>query len=256
MYKKLAIITLTVISLPGAAYVHAEEPHAAHWDYTGKADPTHWGDLSPDYAQCKLGKHQSPIDITNTTKAQLTPLQFDYHSIPLVIENNGHTIKVNADNAGTLTIGKDSYKLVQFHVHDPSEEAINGKRADLVIHLVHQNEKGQLAVVAVLFNASSQKNAANPLLEAELKVLPPTPGKPQTYKEVKIDVNQLLPKDRNYYTYEGSLTVPPCQEGVKWIVLKQTVSMSLEELAKFRALYPNNARPLQPVRDRQVFSSD
>jgi carbonic anhydrase len=234
---------------------HKEAAHAggaAHWSYEGDTGPTHWGNLSADYGLCATGLKQSPINITHSVKAELPPLEFNYTPIPLAIQNNGHTIKITADKAGTLTIDKDIYQLLQFHTHSPSEMTIDGKAADMVIHMVHKNAKGELAVVAVHFKVGE---TANPLIEQLWKVMPKTAGKVQSHN-VQIDVNQLLPADQNYYTFEGSLTTPPCSEGVRWIVLKQMMPISAEQLAQHKALYPNNVRPVQPLNGREILSSN
>lgn len=223
------------------------------WGYEGKTGPVYWDCLSEEYALCGNGKQQSPIDITESIKADLPPLTFNYHPIPLIIENNGHTIQITADKAGTLKIGENAYQLVQFHFHTPSEEAINGKRTNMVIHLVHQNIQGELAVVAVLLKTG---NIANSCIETLWNLMPKTPGEAQ-HHEVQIDINQLLPTSQNdYYTFAGSLTTPPCTEGVKWVILKQTVSISPTQLAQYQAVYTENARPLQPLNDRKVLSSN
>jgi carbonic anhydrase len=251
-YKKLAVATVAALGLQLAAWDHCDANDKAHWSYEGKTGPTHWGSLSEEYVLCATGKQQSPIDITESVTANLPPLEFNYSPIPLVIENNGHTIKMTADKAGTLKIGDDEYQLLQFHTHTPSEEAINGKLANMVIHLVHKNAQEQLAVVAVLLEVGE---TANPLIETLWKVMPKTVTKPQQH-ETQIDVNQLLPQDKNYYTFEGSLTTPPCSEGVRWMVLKQPVSISAQQLAQYQAVYPENVRPLQPLNDRKVSSSN
>jgi len=249
MLKKLTVLTLAMLSVStNATEVKA---HATpHWSYTGPTGPTHWGNLSPEYTACKTGQKQSPINITKSVKANLPALQFNYHPVPLAIENNGHSIKVEAP-AGTLRMGEVSYQLQQFHFHTPAEEAIQGKRADLVVHLVHR-EGEHLAVVAIFLN----QGKSNPLIEAIWKVLPKTVGALVKHEAISVDLNQWLPVDKNYYTYEGSLTTPACTEGVKWLVLKQPMTISAEQLAKFRELYPNNARPLQALNGREVLSSN
>ncbi len=257
-HKKLAFATLAALGLQLGAcnnetdHKNAHENGPAHWSYEGETAPNHWGKLSEEYALCSTGKQQSPIDITESVTTNLPPLMFNYSPIPLIIENNGHTIKITADKAGTLKIGDDEYQLLQFHHHTPSEGAINGERADMVIHMVHKNAQNQLAVVAVYFNTG---DTANPLIESLLKVMPKTEGKAQQH-ETQIDINQLLPKDQNYYTFEGSLTTPPCTEGVKWLILKQSVSISAAQLTQLKAVYLANARPLQPLNDRKVLSSN
>jgi carbonic anhydrase len=264
VYKKLAIATLAVLGLQMNSYAteeshksdkadaKAKASHHAVWSYEGKTGPAHWGSLSEEYALCSAGKQQSPIDISKSTKADLPPLEFHYNPTSLVVMNNGHTIEVGADKASTLKIGDESYHLLQFHTHTPSEGAINGKRADMVIHFVHINDQKKLAVVGVYLEKGK---TANPLIEKVWKVMPKTLGKFQ-HHDIQIDANQLLPQDKNYYTFTGSLTTPPCSEGVKWMILKQPVSISAEQLALYQAVYPHNARPLQALNDREVLSSN
>ncbi len=255
-YKKLVVTTLTVLGLQASAVIPFNQAYAAgpKWGYSGDVGPEHWGGLSPDYALCKNGKQQSPVDITNSVKTDLPALKFDYKPISLVIQNKEFTMNVSAEDAGTLTVGDQSYKLLHFHSHVPSDEAINGKRTDMAIHLSHKNDKGESLGVTVFLNAGA--GAGNPVIEALVKALPKTPGEPQKHKEVNIDLNQLLPKDLNYFTYEGSLTWPPCTEGVKWVLLKEPVTISAEQLAKFSEMYPATVRPLQPLGDRKVLSSN
>jgi carbonic anhydrase len=229
----------------------AAEPAHAHWDYAGKAGPTHWGELEHDFASCKLGKLQSPIDIRGAKAAKLAPLGFHYHGGAGEIVNNGHTVQVNLADGGSLDLASGNYKLVQFHFHTPSEESINGKRYPLVAHLVHKNDAGDLAVVAVLFK-EGKENAALKQVFAEL------PGKAGDKHPLasEIDLATLLPAKHGYYAYMGSLTTPPCSEGVHWQVLKQPVELSKGQLASFRKLYAMNARPLQPLNGRAVEASN
>jgi len=255
-YQKLAVATVAALGLQLSAcnnndMEHHSDAHSnAHWSYEGETGPSHWGTLSEEYALCGTGQQQSPIDITESVTADLPPLEFNDSPIPVVIENNGHTIKMTA--AGTLKIGDDEYQLFQFHTHTPSEEAINGKQADMVIHMVHKNAQDQLAVVAVLLEVGE---TANPLIQTLWNVMPKMVSKAQQY-DTLIDLNQLLPQDKNYYTFEGSLTIPPCSEGVRWMVLKQPVSISGEQLAQYQSVYPKNVRPLQAVNGRKVLSSN
>jgi len=230
-----------------------ETSQDTHWSYEGDTGPEHWGSLSEEYAACATGKKQSPINIVDsTTAADLPPLEFNYTPIPLVIENNGHTVEMTADEAGSLKMGDETYQLLQFHTHTPSEGAVNDIRSDMVIHLVHQNDQDKIAVVALFLKVGE---VANPLIETLWNVMPTTVVEPQKH-DVQIDINQLLPKDRNYYNYDGSLTTPPCTEGVNWIVLKQPMSISTEQLKQYQAVYSHNARPLQDLNDRKVLSSD
>jgi carbonic anhydrase len=225
----------------------AQEPHAPHWSYEGVSGPPHWGDLSPDYSQCKTGQEQSPINIVNPTAATLPPINFHYSPSPLKLIDNGHTVQVNYAPGSYIVVGDKRYDLVQFHFHHPSEEAIDGKHYDIVIHLVHKNAEGRLAVVAVLF----REGTGNAAIEAMIDHLP-TAKEQQVATDATIDAAMLLPTTRSYYTFGGSLTTPPCTEGVTWFVLQTPSTISSSELGTLARLYPNNARPLQPLNARTI----
>ena len=233
------------------AISRAQESHAPHWSYDGKEDPKHWGSLDPAFATCQTGHNQSPIDISHAKLADLPKLKFDYKSVPLSIINNGHTIMVNYAPGSTLTVGSKTYILKQFHFHHPSEEHINGKGFDMVGHLVHADADGHLAVVAVLFKAG----VPNPLLETLWKNIPPEKDKTVEVSTVSVNAEDLLPSQRGYYTYSGSLTTPPCTEGVTWYVLKYTSSLSNDQLATITKLYPHDNRPTQKLNHRKVLES-
>ena len=238
----LASLAAALVALPATA---SDQTH--HWSYSGEEGPSHWG------AVCKTGKAQSPIDI-NTAAAKsekLPPLSFDYRPGPLHIIDNGHSIQVNVEPGSSLTVGADRYSLVQFHFHKPSEEAIDGRHFAMVVHLVHQDSQGNFAVVALLLKAG----ADNPLINRLWRNLPREKGREETFHAVTISPAQLLPVSRAYFAYEGSLTTPPCTEGVRWFVLKSPATIGLNELSRFAQLYPRNARPLQPLNGRKVLSS-
>jgi carbonic anhydrase len=234
-----------------AATALAEEP--AHWSYRGNAGPSHWGALEHEFESCSLGKHQSPIDIKHAAvkKANLDAIKFEYKPSALKIIDNGHTVQVNYDTGSTITVGAKQYELVQFHFHRPSEEKIDGKAADMVVHLVHKNSDGKLAVVAVLVHSGH----ANPLIETLWKHLPTEKGKEQVVADTQIDAAALLPANRAYYTFTGSLTTPPCSEDVTWFVLRNPTQFSHQEVARFAKIYPMNARPVQPLNGRLVQTS-
>lgn len=218
-----------------------------HWSYSGEGGPEHWVSLDSKFAACKTGQAQSPIDIKTATTAELPALQFDYHPSPLNIVDNGHTIMVTYAPGSTLKVGDKVYELKQFHFHHPSEEQIDGKPSDMVAHLVHQDSKGHLAVVAVLLKTGSP----NSVLDVLWSHLPKEKDQTISVPDV-INVANLLPASRGYYTYSGSLTTPPCTEGVRWFVLKQTVEVSPQQVQAFAKLYPDNARPVQPLHGRTV----
>ena len=226
--------------------------HSHSWGYTGLTGPANWGDLDPHYKPCKEGMSQSPIDITGAAGTTDMKLKFDYSPVPLEIMNNGHTIKVNYSGKGTLTVGEKEYKLLQFHFHAPSEGAIKGKRYDLCAHLVHKGSDG-LAVVAVYFDTGLAKG--NEFLKKLWMHLPAKTDEKKMMKEIMINAMDMLPKDMSFYHFMGSLTTPPCSEGVKWFVLKNPVPLSAMEKKAFTSIFPNNARPLQKLNGRKVLES-
>ena len=242
-----------------------EAHHDVHWSYfDGPGGPENWGNLSKANLACSTGKTQSPININvdRAVKAELPPLEFLYRPSPLSIVDNGHTVMVNYGEGSNLLVDGRQYRLVQFHFHKPSEEAINGERTDMVVHLVHQHYDGSLAVVGVLMNtktlASAKKSwfgseagKENPMIQTLWNNVPLVKGKTET-PGVMIDVNQLLPADRSYFTYMGSLTTPPCSENVLWFVMKNPIYVSEEQVKNFDRIYPMNARPLQPKGDRLI----
>ena len=242
-----------------------KEVHTHHWSYfDGPEGPENWGNLSKDNLACLKGKSQSPININidRAVKAQLNPIEFIYRPSPLSIIDNGHTIMVNYGEGSNLMVDGRQYRLVQFHFHKPSEEAINGERTDMVAHLVHQHHDGDLAFVAVLMStikpASSRKYwwgddsvKENSFINILWNNVPLVKGKTEA-PGVMIDINQMLPADKSYFTYMGSLTTPPCSENVLWLVLKNPIYVSEEQVKNFDRMYPMNARPLQPKGDRLV----
>jgi carbonic anhydrase len=223
----------------------AEDKH--HWTYHGHGGPAEWGTLERDFASCKLGKLQSPVDIRGAKAADLPDIQFDYKPAPLRIIDNGHSIQVNYAPGSTIEVGGKRYELVQFHFHKPSEEKIAGKAHDMVAHLVHKDADGKLAVVAVLID----KGGANPAIATIWKNLPKDKEK-EIEAPATIDASALLPGDKRYYTFQGSLTTPPCSEDVRWFVLKTPVRIESSQVAAFGKLYPMNARPTQPLNGRSI----
>jgi carbonic anhydrase len=224
------------------------QEHAAHWSYSGATGPAHWGAEDPANATCSTGTRQSPIDIEKATTAALPAIEFAYKAIPLTVTDTHHSFQVNAPaGSGGITVGGDHYDLVQFHFHRPSEEAIRGKHYAMVAHLVHKNDKGELAVVAVLIHAGADNAFLKPIFDNF-----PSGGTESKVAGTDIDLTQLLPAKRGYYTFEGSLTTPPCSEHVRWFVLKNAVQASKAQVGQFATHYPHNARPLQALNDRKV----
>jgi carbonic anhydrase len=217
------------------------------WGYDGSVNPTKWGKLSPEFTKCELGVEQSPIDIKDVVKGSSAPITFNYNSSPLVLVNNGRTIQVNYAPDSSMTVGGEKYDLLQFHFHTPSEHRINGKAAPMELHLVHRNQAGQLAVVAVMINNGKE----DPLISKVWQEIPPV-GQTKTVKSTTINAANLLPDRRSYYSYTGSLTTPPCSEAVKWHILTEAISLSQSQIDRFGELYHVDARPIQPIGNRKI----
>jgi carbonic anhydrase len=221
-----------------------------HWSYEGENGPQAWGTLKPDFNACAVGKRQSPINIeeSNTLQGPAEPLQFNYQLSSGTVVNNGHTIQVDLFGDNSLTVRNSVYKLLQFHFHTPSEERVNQQGFAMVAHLVHRNIEGQLAVVSVLLDPG----VANALINKVWTHMPLDANDRVRMPAGIIDMNELLPKDQRYYQFMGSLTTPPCTEGVLWMVLKQPTTLSPAQIKLFSQLFPNNARPVQPLNGRAV----
>lgn len=236
----------------GHAHAHAQGGGAGlHWSYAGEGGPAHWAALKPEFATCGSGQRQSPIDIRGGIRVDLEPIRFDYRPSSFSVIDNGHTVQANVAGANSLEVGGRRYDLQQFHFHRPSEERIEGRAAEMSMHLVHRDPEGRLAVVAVLL----EQGPAHPAVQLVWNSLPLERHQEQV-APLPLDLNLLLPDDRRYFTYMGSLTTPPCSEGVLWMVLKQPVFLSPQQLAVFARLYPMNARPVQPLAGRLVKESN
>lgn len=213
-----------------------------HWGYEGAEGPSHWGGL------CSSGKNQSPVDLRDAVSAKLAPLSFKYESLAQDVLNNGHTVQVTYAPGSTLTLDSHPYQLKQFHFHAPSENLLDGKHFPLEAHFVHADADGNLAVVAVFF----ETGAANAALAKLGKDLPLRAGDKHDL-DVKLAAAELMPKTREYYRFSGSLTTPPCSEGVNWLVLKHPVSASEQQIEQLHAaMGHDNARPVQPLNARVI----
>ena len=242
---------------PASAAAGAKRPaaspttHASPWAYDGAHGPSEWARLAPENATCASGQRQSPIDITDGIKVELDAVQFDYRPSGFRVVDNGHTVQVNVTPGNTIEVLGRRYELVQFHFHRPSEERIDGKPFDMVAHLLHKSADGKLAMVAVLL----ERGSAQPVVQAVWNNLP-LEKDDEVAAKGQIDLTELLPSDRRYFTYMGSLSTPPCKEGVLWMVMKTPVAISPEQLAIFARLYPMNARPIQPLHGRIIKESN
>ncbi len=248
---------------PSAAVVAAVEPSRAAkasgpvpppgsaWAYAGVAGPAAWGAIRPEFKLCGNGQRQSPIDIRDGIAVELETVQFDYRASDFKVIDNGHTVQVNIGNGNSIQVGGRRYELVQFHFHRPAEERINGRSFDMSLHLVHQDAEGRRAVVGLLL----ERGAPQPVVQTVWNNLPLEKSIEQAGLN-PMDLMQLLPSDRGYYTYMGSMTTPPCDEGVLWMVMRQPVTVSQSQLDIFARLYPMNARPLQSAAGRLIKQSE
>jgi carbonic anhydrase len=238
------LVSIAVSLFPAIVLADGIQPH---WGYGGVANPTAWGKLSSDFSKCELGVEQSPIDIKGAVKGSSAPIGFNYKSSPLVVVNNGHTIQVNYAPGSSITINGEKYVLLQFHFHTPSEHQIAGKASAMEVHLVHRNAAGKIAVVGVMMNDGKE----NPLISKVWQAIPPS-GKINALEKTMINAANLLPTNKSYYSYAGSLTTPPCSESVKWHVLKTSISLPEQQINAFEKLYQVDARPIQPIGNRKI----
>ena len=246
--SKLRIVLLSVSSFAAVGTLLAAE--GVHWGYHGEIGPEHWAELSPEYAACGIGLNQSPIDITDTVEADLDTLNFDYHAGATAIINNGHTLQVNVAPGSWLRIGDDEFQLIQFHAHSPLEHQVNGELFPLEEHFVHQNESGALAVVSVLYRAGEFNGHI-----ARLGAAAPTEINQPVQLDVDITFFELYSDHDSYYRYNGSLTTPPCTEGVRWFVLKTKGHIAPEQAENFVDLIGEDARGPQPLNARIVLEN-
>jgi carbonic anhydrase len=228
---------------------HAADTAPPHWSYSGETGPEHWGSEDPSFATCSIGTHQSPIDIEKAVVKDLPELKLGYKDTALNVTDTGHSFQVNAQSgSGGLNVGDDRYDFVQVHFHQPSEERLHGKQYSLVAHIVHKNDRGELAVVAVLFRTGKTNEFLKPIFDN-------FPAKGTTENDVagkSINIGKLLPEHHGYYTFDGSLTTPPCTEHVRWFVLKTPVELSQTQLQQFEARYAHDNRPTQPLNGRVI----
>lgn len=221
--------------------------HGPGWSYSGPNGPEYWGRLDAAWAACAAGQQESPIDLSGAVDADLGPLDLEWPKLPGRVFDTGHAIQVEASPGANLTMGGKGYQLLQFHVHQPSEHLLNGRRYPLEIHFVHTAPDGTLGVVGVFAEAG----VASPALQAVLNAAGAAAGADR----IAVDLPALLPDDRSYFRYAGSLTTPPCSETVDWAVLAEPISVSDAQIEAIARLHPGNTRPLQPLNRRFLLRS-
>ncbi len=207
--------------------------------------------MKPEFATCASGQEQSPIDISSANKGDLVKIDFNYKASPVKVLNNGHTIQVNFGAENTIKIGSQTYKLLQFHFHSPSENTINKKAYDMEAHFVHKNDKGELAVIGVMMQAGE----ANKIVDSVWAAIPKEINKEEALT-AQINPSDLMPATKQFYHFKGSLTTPPCSEGVNWFVLKDAINVSADQVKAFVATVGQNARPVQALNKRSVATSN
>ena len=247
--KIFFFVLLLVVSAcaPGEEPTSAQPPSTAHWAYEGEEGPLHWGEVDPAYELCGTGKNQSPIDIASPSEQDVANIVFHYQSSEVNILNNGHTVQVNYDAGSYLELDGIRFDVAQFHYHAPSEHEIDGKLFAAEMHLVHKSADGKLAVVGLLLQEGSANEAFDPFINN----LPAEPSD-VINAGVKINAMSFLPNIQTTYRYSGSLTTPPCSEGVNWLVMTTPVELSSAQLNKLVNLFEGNNRPVQPLHDRSL----
>lgn len=238
------------VCLAKLAMADTAEHKATHWTYEGEAGPEQWGSLSPDFKVCDLGLQQSPIDLVDATRAEISPIAISWSNGQFAVLNNGHTIQVNCKSSGSIAIEGHDFDLLQFHFHHPSEHKLNDQSFDLECHFVHKSAQNGLAVLGVFFRPGADNAALQPVFDA----MPAETG--QEVPLAGLDLNSLLPQTRSYFRYKGSLTTPPCGEIVTWTVFKDPIEASHEQIAKFAGMFPMNARPVQNLNRRFLLESN
>ena len=248
-------LTALVLALASLTAVPTAAQSTAPWDYEGKRGALEWGKLDPAYQACSHGHEQSPVDIRGARlNKALKPIEFHYIAGPVTLEHNGHTIVVHVDPGSYIVAGGVRYNLVQFHFHHPGEEAVKGKLTDMDIHLVHQSADGKQVVIAIRLTEDIT-TPPNAVLATLWQHLPAKAGVSNKVAE-PINPGGLLPADRGYWTYMGSLTAPPCSEGVRWFVFEQQVTLSRDQLRAFGNLFKINSRPLQDTHGRRIEANE
>ncbi|MFT4436730.1 carbonic anhydrase [Caballeronia sp. 15715] len=243
-----AFLFAAVVSLTASA-----ETTGHGWTYDGEHGPAHWGAMSEALHACESGRAESPINIDGAKKApaDMPRLKFNYQPLPIDIINTGHAVQFNATpGTDSITLGDQAYQLVQFHFHSPGEERFAGKDSAMDAHLVHRSSDGKLLVLAVQFKIGAQPN---PVIQAMLDRIPKEPGAEFKVDAVMVNPLELLPKQTGYYTYSGSLTTPPCSEGVTWIEFKESMTITQQQLDAMHRFYHGNQRPVQALNGREIW---
>ena len=244
LFILLAQVALVIVAL--AMVVRAQE---AHWGYEGESGPEYWGGLSEEFALCESGRAQSPVNLVGATAVELVGIEFNYGESTGQIVNNGHTIQINVAEGNDIVYNEITYDLLQFHFHHPAEHTVEGQAAPLEAHFVHQDRNsGNLAVVGIMLHEGVEENETWATVFDQL----PQEVDASPVAAVILNLADFLPENRAYYTYQGSLTTPPCSEIVRWLILDEAVEVSAAQIEAFAAIFSGNARPTQPLGRRDL----
>lgn len=239
------ILTLSIPLMLLGCNIHTRE---LHWGYEGDRGPEHWWRIKPEYSICRDGKNQSPVNIAEVEKADLTDIEFSYQDTSLKIIKTDYTVFLKYPPGSTFNANGRTYELIQFHFHAPSEHTVEKHTYAMEAHLVHTSPEGEPAVLGIFFVEGKYNNALGTLWEN----LPPKNVRRKISRKIIINAADLLPDDKTYFHYTGSLTTPPCNEGVKWYIMKTPVEASHKQISTFTSLFPQNTRPVQPLNDRVI----
>ncbi len=256
-----ALLAVGVVGCtPADEQVDSEHGEAVQWGYVGEVGPERWAELSEEFALCGSGTRQSPIDLAGAAPmpagtaagwsidVSIGQVADTGHGHVVDVLDNGHTIQATYDEGSTVTAGGVQYHFLQFHFHAPSEHTIDGRHFPMDVHLVHQSDAGDLLVLGAFI----EEGESNPAFQTLIDGLPSAPGEERRLENVEIGVDAFIPSTDEYYRYEGSLTTPPCSEGVRWVVFTEPLQASAEQIAALDAAMPENNRPVQPLGSREV----
>ncbi len=247
--KKVALVSVMALALSSVACTSSDVKNdKVSWGYTGDTAAIHWGDLSSEFATCKTGKEQSPIDIRPTQDIAQSDIQFDYQTSSMSILNNGHTVQVNFDEGSSINFKGTQYNLLQVHFHTPSENLLMGESYPLEAHFVHASKDGKLAVVAVLVS----EGAGSDFIQKVVDHMPASKSDVQKVAGVSLSGLDFIPSQNGHFGFKGSLTTPPCTEGVQWLMMKAQTTASKAQIDALHAVMHDNNRPVQPLNGRTI----
>lgn len=246
-FHRVVLLVFSVAALAAAQ-------SGTNWTYTGKNGPLNWGKLDPGYRACSQGHEQAPIDIRGAhLNKGLQPIEFHYIGGPVTIENTGRTIVVHVNPGSYMVADGQRYELKEFSFHHPSEEAVKGRLTDMDVELLHQSSDGKMAILVV--RLSMDRGDPNAVMAALWPHLPQKAGASERVTDT-INAGGFLPADRGYWTFTGSLTIPPCTEDVRWFVIQDVLSISRAQLRAFTYIFPMNSRPLQDTHGRKIEANE